>query len=52
MGCEVSQVYGLTEASLITHMAPSSGRVGKRGSVGPPVPGTECRRCTASALLL
>ena len=26
MGCAVSQVYGLTEASLITHMAPPSGR--------------------------
>jgi acyl-CoA synthetase (AMP-forming)/AMP-acid ligase II len=43
MGCAVSQVYGLTEASLITHMAPPFGRAGKRGSVGPPVPGTECR---------
>ena len=43
MGCAVSQVYGLTEASLITHMAPPFGLVGKRGSVGPPVPGTECR---------
>jgi len=43
MGCEVSQVYGLTETSPITHMAPPFGRAGKRGSVGPPVPGTECR---------
>src|SRR5208283_5115774 len=43
MGCAVSQVYGLTEASLITHMAPPFGRADKRGSVGPPVPGTECR---------
>jgi acyl-CoA synthetase (AMP-forming)/AMP-acid ligase II len=43
MGCAVSQVYGLTEASLITHMAPPFGGAGKRGSVGPPVPGTECR---------
>jgi acyl-CoA synthetase (AMP-forming)/AMP-acid ligase II len=43
MGCAVSQVYGLTEASLITHLAPPFGRAGKRGSVGPPVPGTECR---------
>ncbi len=43
LGCAVSQVYGLTEASLITHMAPPFGRAGKRGSVGPPVPGTECR---------
>ena len=31
MGCAVSQVYGLTEASLITHMAPPFGRAGKRG---------------------
>ena len=43
MGCAVSQVYGLTEASLITHMTPPFGRAWKRGSVGPPVPGTECR---------
>jgi acyl-CoA synthetase (AMP-forming)/AMP-acid ligase II len=43
MGCAVSQVYGLTEATVITHMAPPFGRAGQRGSVGPPVPGTECR---------
>ena len=44
MGCAVSQVYGLTEAiDLITHLAPPFGQAGKRGSVGPPVPGTECR---------
>ena len=39
MGCAVSQVYGLTEASLITHLAPPFGRAGKRGSA--------CRRSRA-----
>jgi acyl-CoA synthetase (AMP-forming)/AMP-acid ligase II len=43
IGCQVSQVYGMTETSPITHLVPLSGRTVKRGSVGPPVPGTECR---------
>ncbi len=43
LGCAVSQVYGLTETSPITHMTPPFSGAGKRGSVGPPVPGTECR---------
>ncbi len=43
MGCDVSQIYGLTETSPITHMVPLFSGAGKRGSVGPPVPGTECR---------
>jgi len=43
MGCAVSQVYGLSEATVITHMAPPFGRAAKRGSVGPPVPGAGCR---------
>ena len=43
LGCDVSQVYGLTETSPITHMTPPFSGAGKRGSVGPPVPGTECR---------
>ena len=43
LGCEVSQVYGLTETSPITHMTPPFSGAGKRGSVGPAVPGTECR---------
>ena len=43
LGCDVSQIYGLTETSPITHMVPPFSGTGKRGSVGPPVPGTECR---------
>ena len=39
----MSQVYGLTETSPITHMVPLFSGARKRGSVGPPVPGTECR---------
>jgi len=43
LGCAVGQAYGLTEASPATHGTPASGSTRKRGSAGPPVPGTECR---------
>jgi acyl-CoA synthetase (AMP-forming)/AMP-acid ligase II len=43
LGCEVGQGYGLTEASGAVHGVPLSSSAGKRGSVGPPIPGTECR---------
>jgi acyl-CoA synthetase (AMP-forming)/AMP-acid ligase II len=43
LGCTLLQGYGLTETSPVTHIAPMSGRVVKHGSVGPLVPGTECR---------
>jgi acyl-CoA synthetase (AMP-forming)/AMP-acid ligase II len=41
LGCGVSQGYGMTEASPATHVTPRHG--GKAGSVGPPMPSTECR---------
>ena len=39
MGCAVSQVYGLTEASLITHLAPPFGRAWQAGLGRPAGPG-------------
>jgi acyl-CoA synthetase (AMP-forming)/AMP-acid ligase II len=43
IGCRLIQGYGLTEASPVTHANPDDpGRV-KPGTVGPLVPGTECR---------
>jgi acyl-CoA synthetase (AMP-forming)/AMP-acid ligase II len=43
IGCPVSQGYGMTEMSPVTHLVPPFGAVDKPGSIGPPVPGTECR---------
>ncbi|HET6918638.1 MAG TPA: AMP-binding protein [Jiangellaceae bacterium] len=43
IGCRVSQAYGMTEMSSATHVAPPFGDVRKPGSIGPPIPGTECR---------
>jgi acyl-CoA synthetase (AMP-forming)/AMP-acid ligase II len=42
IGCPVSQGYGMTEMSPVTHLVPPMA-VDKPGSIGPPVPGTECR---------
>lgn len=42
VGCEVSQGYGMTETSGVTHFDPPFDRH-KPGSIGPPIPGTECR---------
>jgi acyl-CoA synthetase (AMP-forming)/AMP-acid ligase II len=42
LGCAVVQGYGLTEASPVTHLTPDAGP-NKPGSIGPPLPGTECR---------
>jgi PAS domain S-box-containing protein len=39
--CSVSQAYGLTEAVALTHFTPRHS--GKMGSLGIPVPDTECR---------
>jgi acyl-CoA synthetase (AMP-forming)/AMP-acid ligase II len=43
IGCPVSQGYGMTEMSPVTHTAPPFSAAQKPGSVGPPLPGTECR---------
>jgi acyl-CoA synthetase (AMP-forming)/AMP-acid ligase II len=43
LGCHVKQGYGMTEASPGTHMAPHDPARGKPGSVGMPVPNTDCK---------
>jgi acyl-CoA synthetase (AMP-forming)/AMP-acid ligase II len=43
IGCTVTQGYGMTETSPVTHLVPVLSPGGKPGSVGIPVPGTECR---------
>jgi acyl-CoA synthetase (AMP-forming)/AMP-acid ligase II len=42
VGCEVTQGYGLSEASPVTHITPEGGR-NKAGSIGPLAPNTEGR---------
>ena len=41
LGCPVTQGYGMTELGGATHLVPKAG--GDPGSIGPPLPGTECR---------
>jgi acyl-CoA synthetase (AMP-forming)/AMP-acid ligase II len=41
IGCTTLQGYGLTETSPVTHCAPEAAN--KPGSIGPPIPNTECR---------
>ncbi len=41
IGCTTLQGYGLTETSPVTHCVPEDSP--KAGSIGPPVPNTECR---------
>jgi len=44
LGCRVVQGYGLTETSPVTHLPPEGPVMeAKAGSVGPPIPGTDCR---------
>lgn len=43
LGCPVVQGYGMTEASPVTHLNPDSSAGNRSGSVGPPVPNTECK---------
>ncbi|MGH2698216.1 MAG: 4-coumarate--CoA ligase family protein [Actinomycetota bacterium] len=42
LGCHVMQGYGLTETSPVTHAAPEDPAKNKPGSIGPPIPNTEC----------
>ena len=41
--CPVTEAFGMTEISAITHVVPPFGGVRKPGSIGPPIPGVECR---------
>jgi acyl-CoA synthetase (AMP-forming)/AMP-acid ligase II len=43
IGCSVTQGYGMTEASPVTHLVGPFSTARKPGSVGRPIPGTECR---------
>ncbi len=43
LNVRVRQGYGLTETSPVTHFHPIESEVVKYGSVGPPVPSTQCR---------
>jgi acyl-CoA synthetase (AMP-forming)/AMP-acid ligase II len=52
-GCIVRQGYGMTETSPATHLSPNDPAEIKPGSVGPCVPGTECKIIdTESGVLL
>jgi acyl-CoA synthetase (AMP-forming)/AMP-acid ligase II len=43
LGCKVVQGYGLTETSPVTHAVPLEREENRPGSIGPPIPSTECR---------
>lgn len=43
LGCLVTQGYGLTETSPVTHAIPEEPSANKPGSIGPPIPNTECK---------
>jgi acyl-CoA synthetase (AMP-forming)/AMP-acid ligase II len=43
LGCQVAQGYGLTETSPTTHRVTEDLAGQMPGSIGPPVPNTECR---------
>jgi acyl-CoA synthetase (AMP-forming)/AMP-acid ligase II len=43
LGCQVEQGYGLTETSPTTHWVTDEPAWQKPGSIGPPLPNTECR---------
>ena len=42
IGCPVVQGYGMTESSPVTHVTPLDPDRHRTGSIGPPVPSTEC----------
>ena len=43
LGANVTQGYGMTETSPVTHSIPNDPDGNKSGSIGPPVAATECR---------
>jgi acyl-CoA synthetase (AMP-forming)/AMP-acid ligase II len=43
LGCPVSEGFGMTEMSGVTHLVPPLTGTRKTGSIGPPIPGVECR---------
>jgi acyl-CoA synthetase (AMP-forming)/AMP-acid ligase II len=43
VGCPVVQGYGMTESSPVTHVTPSDPASNRPGTIGPPVPNTECK---------
>ena len=43
LGCFVMQGYGLTETSPVTHMIPDEPGKDRAGSIGFPIPNTECK---------
>jgi acyl-CoA synthetase (AMP-forming)/AMP-acid ligase II len=43
VGCPVVQGYGMTESSPVTHVTPLDPSSHRAGTIGPPVPNTECR---------
>jgi acyl-CoA synthetase (AMP-forming)/AMP-acid ligase II len=43
VGCPVVQGYGMTESSPVTHVTPTDPDYHRPGTIGPPVPNTECK---------
>jgi acyl-CoA synthetase (AMP-forming)/AMP-acid ligase II len=43
LDCPLTEGFGMTEMSAITHLVPPFGAERKPGSIGPPIAGVECR---------